>query len=245
MVKAKLKAAAIHGVITVILALLAALVIYGLWYPKPFAEMSHGTDLFLLIVLVEIVLGPTISLVIFNTRKQKSEMLRDYFIVGMIQFSAFFYGIFSVYISRPVYLVFVKDRIEVVAAVELNNADFTHAGSQFRSLPKLGPSTICVEFPKSPEKKSELLFSALRGMDIQLIPEFYRECREGEIASNAYTRGEFFAIETVDNSIIPESLEGPEFTWLPVVTRFGAWLVFYPNGDVNKPLFVNEDPFSL
>lgn len=244
MLKAKLRAAIIHGFVTSFLGLLAAVAVFLVWYPQSFAEMSRGAELFLLIIFVEVVLGPVISLVIFNPRKRRSELVRDYCIVGIFQMLAFFYGVHSVFISRPVFLVFVKDRIEVVAAVELSDSDLSRADPKFKSLPILGPKTVCVESPTTPEDKSKLLLSALQGRDIQLLPEYYRECFDGEIASNAYTRDHFVALDALGEAAVPKSLNSEDFTWLPVVTRFGSWLVIFPKGDTSKSFYINLDPFS-
>jgi len=242
--KAKLRAAIIHGTITAFIGVLTGVAVFYIWYPGAFSEMSHGTELFLLVLLVEMFLGPVISLIIFNPGKLPSELIRDYCIVGLVQFAALFYGMYSVFISRPVYMVFVKDRIEVVSAVELSDSDLEVAAPKFKSLPKLGPRTICVEFPANAEEKSDLLLSSLNGRDIQLIPKYYRECFKGEIASNTYTREDFVSFETLGESFVPNAVRNDDFTWLPVVTRFGAWLVIFPGGDVSNHVYVNEDPFS-
>lgn len=244
MFKAKLKAALIHGSITLVLALLNASIVYGLWYPGAFAEMTHGTDLFKLLLSVEVVLGPVMSLVIYNSRKPKAELFRDYCIVGVIQVAALVYGLHSVLISRPVFLVFVKDRIEVVAATELAASDIEKALTPYRSLPLTGPKLICVEGPSDAKEKSDLIESAFKGKDIQLIPKYYRECRESEIASKAYTKEQLASLTHIKVDDLPATLTYAHFTWLPVVTRFSSWAVFFKNGDTSEPVYVNVDPFD-
>ena len=56
LVKAKLYAMLVHGFLTLIVALLTAFLVYRLWYPAPFAQLTGGTDLFLLVLGVEAVL---------------------------------------------------------------------------------------------------------------------------------------------------------------------------------------------
>lgn len=245
MLKAKLKAALIHALVSILVGLLTAVVVFCVWYPEPFAKMTHGTDLFFLVLAVEITMGPLMSLVIFNPSKPKSELVRDYGIIGFLQLSALIYGLYSVSLSRPVYVVFVKDRLEVVAATELQEGDAVQAAEQYQSMPWLGPRNICVEMPTDPQKKSDLLMSALEGRDVQLQPQYYRECREGEIAGKAYTRDQFFTLTSLSSDQIPQTLRGESFTWLPVVTRFGSWVVFFPNGKVSEPVYVDADPFAI
>lgn len=244
MLKAKLKAALVHASITVVVAMITGIVVFGVWYPSPFAEMTHGTGLFLLVLGVEVVLGPVMSLVIFNTSKPRTELVRDYIIIGMVQLSALCYGLYSVSVSRPVYLVFVKDRIEVVAAAELSADDIDSGPEGFRTLPWSGPRLICVESPTDPQEKSDLLMSALEGRDIQLQPKYYRECRDGEINGKAYSKDQLVSLTDISLDSLPGGLGFKSFTWLPVVTRFGAWTVFYKNGDLSKSVYVDVDPFQ-
>lgn len=244
MLKAKFKAALIHGSVTVLVAVVTAGVVYGLWYPGAFAEMTHGTSLFKLLLSVEIVLGPVMSLVIYNTSKPKSELFRDYCVIGGLQLSALIYGLHSVYVSRPVYLVFVKDRIEVVSATELAESDLEQAEAYFRTLPVLGPQLICVESPTDPKEKSDLLTSALNGKDIQLIPKYYRECRDAEIEIKTYKKEQLSSLAKINSDDLPGRLAKTHFTWLPVVTRFGYWTVFYENGHILHPIYLNIDPFN-
>lgn len=241
----KIKAALIHASITLLVAITTAVIVYGVWYPGAFAEMSQGTGLYRLVIGVEVVLGPVMSLVIYNLAKPRSELVRDYCIIGLIQLSALVYGMHSVAISRPVFLVFVKDRIEVVSATELGKEDLNLAPEKFRTLPWFGPRQICVESPTDPQEKSDLLMSALKGRDIQLQPKYYRKCLEAEIAEKAYSKSQLSSHTKIGQDALPEGLEYAHFTWLPVVTRFGAWTVFYRNGDTDKPLYVNVDPFAV
>ena len=58
--KSRLRASAIHLAISLSVATLAALVVFGWWYPYPYRELSGGRELFALVVAVDVVLGPLI-----------------------------------------------------------------------------------------------------------------------------------------------------------------------------------------
>ena len=73
----RLKAAGIHLGLSLVVALLAAGLVFGLWYPMPFREISGGRELFLLIVAVDVVIGPVITLAVFDRRKRWRELRRD------------------------------------------------------------------------------------------------------------------------------------------------------------------------
>lgn len=245
MLKAKLKAAGIHAIATLIVASTTAALVFIVWYPGAFSEMVSGADLFLLVIAVEVVLGPTISLVVFNPKKRRAELLRDYCIVGAIQLAALAYGLYTVAISRPAYLVFVKDRIEVVAPVELSEADLQQAGMSHWSLPWTGPKLVCTESPTDPREKSDLIVSGLEGKDIQLYPKYYRPCKPGEITAKMYSKDQWEALTEHKLSAFPDSVQAEPFGWLPIVSRFGAWVAVYPDHEIDSVVYFDVNPFYM
>jgi len=47
--------------------------------------MSGVSDVFLLMLGVDVVLGPLVTLVVFNTRKPRAELVRDLAVVVLVQ----------------------------------------------------------------------------------------------------------------------------------------------------------------
>ena len=104
--KPRLRASAIHLAISLSVATLAALVVFGWWYPYPYRELSGGRELFALVVVVDVVLGPLITLVIFNVAKTRRHLMMDFTVIGLLQVAALAYGLWTVFVARPVHLVF-------------------------------------------------------------------------------------------------------------------------------------------
>jgi hypothetical protein len=168
----RFRAFAIHFTLTLGLALLAAALIFWVWYPSPFHEMLGGTELFLLVVGIDLALGPLISLVIYDSRKSRRELLLDYSVVAVLQLGALIYGVYVVSGARPVYVAFVGDRFEVVSAADLADADLAAAPiEKYRSRPRWGPERVATFVP--PEKRDEVLFSSLEGKDVHVLPRYY------------------------------------------------------------------------
>ncbi len=163
---------AVHFVVTVALALAAAALIFLVWYPDPFHIMLGGTTLFLLVAGCDLALGPLLSLVIYNSRKSRRQLVFDYSCVGLVQLGALIYGVYIVSDSRPAYIAFVGDRYEIVAAGDLSDADLAAAKDPvFRRRPLWGPELVATVVP--PENRNEVLFSGLNGKDVQFMPRFY------------------------------------------------------------------------
>ena len=71
--QSKLRAFGIHLSLSLLVAALAAVVVFGVWYPYPYRDISGGRDLFLLIVGVDVVLGPLVTFTVFNPKKSRRE----------------------------------------------------------------------------------------------------------------------------------------------------------------------------
>ncbi len=117
----RLRASGIHLGLSLVIALAAALLVFGIWYPYPYREISGGRELFLLVVTVDVILGPLITLAVFNRAKPWTELRRDLVIVVLIQLAALAYGLWTVSVARPVHMVFEIDRFRVVHGVDIPN----------------------------------------------------------------------------------------------------------------------------
>lgn len=241
----KLRAAFFHAIVTCCLAALSALLVFKLWYPSGLAQLTGGAGLYILILSVELCLGPLMSLVIFSPRKSTRELVKDYTIVGLVQIAAFGYGLHSTFISRPVFQVFVVDRLELISALELADEDLRSADSQFRQLPLLGPKFICVERPSDAQERSDLIFSGLKGKDIELFPKYYRNCRNSEVVEKAFGASRLLAAMSERSlySKFAEMLPKGDYGWLPVKSRFGVWIQIYPEYNLEKAYYINFDPY--
>lgn len=246
--KSKLIAFLIHGCVSIVFAGATAALVFFIWYPGIFAKKMAGVDLFLLVLAVEVCLGPLMSLVIYNPNKPKSELLRDYSIIGVLQISALVYGLHSTFIARPIYVIYSVDRLEVVSALEIDSSDLKLATKPFSRLPKWGPRRICAELPEDKEKRSDILLSALGGKDVHLMPQYYAECDHLErLEKKGWEKQPLMqAIENIPKYHSEKvSLKKLQFRWLPVNSRFGAWIEVYPSDNPQNSFSVNIDPFEL
>ena len=168
-------AAGIHFGATLLVAALAAAIIFFVWFPGELSAMVGGDKLFLLVVACDLVLGPLMSLVIYSSAKPRRELIVDYSVIAAVQLAALLYGVYAVAQSRPVFIVFSVDRIEIVAALEFEDADLA-AGSapEFRSRSWTGPRFASIEFPTDVNERNDLVFLAVAGKDIYLMPKYYR-----------------------------------------------------------------------
>ena len=90
--KNRARAATIHLGLSVLIASGAALLVFAVWYPYPYREISGGRELFTLVVAVDVVLGPLITFVVFDRRKPVRELVRDLSVVVLLQLAALSHG---------------------------------------------------------------------------------------------------------------------------------------------------------
>jgi hypothetical protein len=102
----RLRAAAIHlGLSTGAAALLAAAT-WFVWYRPPFFMHDGGWQVLRLLLLVDVVLGPCLTLLVFD--RAKKELRRDLAIIAAVQVAAFAYGAWILFAYRPAFIVYAE-----------------------------------------------------------------------------------------------------------------------------------------
>ena len=134
------KAAGIHLSISLAIGLLVGALLFGVWYPPPYFHAAGADELILLLVGIDIVLGPLMTLVIFRSGKRGLKF--DLTVIGLVQAAALVYGLSIVLQSRPVFLVGAIDRFTLVSAGDIEDSDL-QKGRQplFRSPTTVSSST--------------------------------------------------------------------------------------------------------
>lgn len=167
------RAAAWHLLLSACVAALAGALVFGLWYPGPYRLLSGGRELFVLVTGVDIVLGPVLTFSIFDLRKGWPHLRRDLAVIVAIQMAGLVYGLHTVYVARPVALVFEIDRFRVVAANAVRSVELPTARAEYRQLPLTGPWLLGVRQAKPGAERNDALFMAIDGVDTGQRPMFW------------------------------------------------------------------------
>lgn len=167
------KASAIHLSICAIIALAVLAWMLFVWYPSPYFEALGAGKLSMIIIGIDIVIGPLITLIIYNPLKKSLRF--DLAVVALLQLSALVYGVYVVYEARPVYVVFNVDRFDVVAANEIDPAEREKVTlPEYQSLPLTGPKIVAAVLPSDREERHRILFAAVGGgYDLPNFPQHY------------------------------------------------------------------------
>src|SRR3984885_2759184 len=89
------------------------------WYRGPGWYLTAVARVVFIVVMVDVVLGPTLTLIIANPRKSRRSLARDIGAIVTVQIAALIYGTVTLWSGRPLYYTFSADRLEIVQASDL------------------------------------------------------------------------------------------------------------------------------
>jgi hypothetical protein len=172
------RAAGIHLVISAAIAACVLALMLGVWYgPTLFAAMG-GAGLALILIGVDVVMGPALTLVVFRSGKRGLKF--DLAVIALLQVAALVYGCYTVALARPAFIVFVKDQFQVATVAQLDPEELAKAKyPQYRRPPWSGPELVYGDWPKGHEEQQQLMFAGLAGVDLQHFPKYYAPYEQG------------------------------------------------------------------
>lgn len=248
--RSRLRASGIHLSISLAIALLAALLVFLVWYPYPYREISGGRDLFFILVSVDVVLGPLITLTIFNVAKPRRQLVRDLSIIGLIQLSALGYGLWTVFEARPVHMVFEFSRFRVVHAVDVPPDLLDRAPARLQSLPLFGPTLIAVRPFKDAQESFDATMAALEGMQLSFRPDLWQPYDDARTrvllaAKPAATLAQRFPDNAalIEEAIAQTGKPEASLLSLPLVGRDIFWTVLLDASTADVVGFIPLDSF--
>jgi hypothetical protein len=144
------------------------LLVFFVWYPEPFFEAVGTWSIVRILVGVDLVLGPLLTLIVFRPRKPR--LLLDMSVIAAVQAAALVYGVSVLYQERPYYLVFAVDRFHILA-----REDIVAPEPAWASKPLRGPEKVVAKLPEDPVARNRLVEETVFGgaPDIELRPEFW------------------------------------------------------------------------
>lgn len=232
--KLRLRASIYHLLISVVVAGCAGYLVFFLLYPKPFNNTSGGNDLFLLVMSVDLVMGPLLTFSVYTPQKTYPVLVKDLAVIGVLQLAALFYGLATVYAVRPVYLVHEVDRVQVVTAADVDEFELRNALPEFQRLPVFGVKLIGVRQAKdSEEKLASIEQTVAGGKDVSMRPDWWVRINPAYRAS-ATTRGRAVdhvmatqpgAAEHIAPLLRERQLRSDDVVLFPLMAREPNWSV--------------------
>jgi hypothetical protein len=179
----RLKAFSLHllSSATVLTLVLGAL--YFGWYRWPGWYLTDVTRVIVVMICVDVVLGPTLTLIIANQKKSRRELARDIGIIVAIQLCALSYGSVQLWNGRPLYYAFSENVLQLVQAYDI---DANEAKLGREQNPALAPHWyslprwIWAPLPQDPDERGKIVVAAISGGDdVISMPKYFKRWEEG------------------------------------------------------------------
>jgi len=161
-----------------IACLISILVLYS-WYPSPLATAVGVTHIFLMLLVIDVILGPLLGLLVYKEGKKTLKF--DLSVIILIQIAALCYGVFSIEQGRPAWLVYNVYRFELVRKNELIDTNIQQAQPQFQKPSWFKPQYVATEFAKDTQQRNDEMFAEIfSGISIAQRPERYVELTQAK-----------------------------------------------------------------
>lgn len=161
-----------HLLISLLVAGASLFLIFKIWYPAPLHTALGVGGLAIMMLAIDVVLGPLLTLVLAKEGKKGLKM--DLIVIGIVQLTALFYGLYSIDKGRPVAIAFDINRFELVQKHMIIGDDKKallkqYVESQGRSIPVVAVRPAKDESELAKRMKNELELGIMASAD----PELY------------------------------------------------------------------------
>jgi len=211
---------AIHLAISFVMFLVLAAIIKFLWYPGVLFETEGGWEGIKLIAGVDLVIGPTLTLMVYNIAKK--ELKRDLAIIGLLQAACIVGGMSTVAYSRPIAVIYAAGTYFVATKQRFDNHNIDTSHIEFFQQSK--PVWIAVDVPTQQEQRVAFLKEwALKGGFDLAVPFFRSYEKSLAMLSN---EGKATSDGKSEGLAIPANLEADDTIRIyDLQTRYGNYKV--------------------
>lgn len=134
-----------HVTLSLLIASVIIFLVYVVWYPAPLAYALGVSNLFLMMMMIDIIIGPILGFLVYKEGKKTLKM--DLTIIVILQLSALLYGVYSITQSRPAWLVYHGAVFSVVKNIDVHYTP--NAKPEYQQTSWTGPKYVAYTLPQS------------------------------------------------------------------------------------------------
>jgi hypothetical protein len=162
-----------HLAISLFIASLALIFVFIFWYPFPLSKAIGVTYLFLMMLAIDVIIGPILGFIVYKEGKVTLKM--DLAIIILIQFLALIYGLYSIEKGRPAYVVYNTDRFDLIRKNKIFSSE------RMTQKKRLSLSYVAVQYPEDIKMKNKLIFDEVFGsVSLSQRPEYYQSLNKAK-----------------------------------------------------------------
>lgn len=151
--KSRWNAFAIHLFVSIVIFFLLSAVIYYFWYPDFLFETEGGWQGILLIAGVDLVIGPLLTLIVYNRAKKTIRF--DLSVIACLQALCIIGGMVTVGYSRPLVVAYADGTFYTANKEKFDYAEIDIGNVELLNERK--PVWLNIELPESPEERVYVL----------------------------------------------------------------------------------------
>lgn len=168
-----------HLSISLLIALLVMGLVFFIWYPSPLASAVGVTQIFLMLLVIDVILGPSLGWLVYKEGKKTLKF--DLTVIIVIQITALCYGVYSIEQGRPAWLVYYADRFELVRKNDILLENIDQAQPQFKNVSWTKPQFVTVKSAVSTEQRqNDMFIEVLGSISLAQQPERYVELTQAK-----------------------------------------------------------------
>lgn len=161
-----------HLFISFLIALVVIGLVFFVWYPSPLAIAVGVTHIFLMLLAIDVIVGPVLGLLVYKEGKKTLKF--DLGVIITIQIAALCYGVYSIEQGRPAWLVFHADRFELVRKNDIILDHIDQAQSKFQHVSWAKPQLVAIKSAKDVQQhNNDIFIEVLGGISLAQQPERY------------------------------------------------------------------------
>jgi hypothetical protein len=108
------QAFAVHMAISLVIFFILLVCITQYWYPGILFDTGNGWKAIGIIIGIDLILGPLLTLIVFN--HNKSSLKFDLWVIALVQAAALIYGTWTIHQTRPIALAFINSSFSTLYA---------------------------------------------------------------------------------------------------------------------------------
>ena len=168
------KASGIHLLVSLTVIGTITGLIYLLWFPHALILIAGMDRLLLTMLMVDIVAGPLLTLIVFKAH-DVPQTRRDLTVIGLLQAGFLLYALHTTWISRPVYLVWSVDKMYLLYANDIDEADLADTRPPIPdTLSWFGPRLHAIVLPGDAQARSKVFEDIIRRQtSLERLPQYY------------------------------------------------------------------------
>ncbi|MFW1810151.1 TfpX/TfpZ family type IV pilin accessory protein [Acinetobacter ursingii] len=161
-----------HLGLSLSLAVIILMWVFFCWYPSPLAKAVGVTHIFLMMLAIDVIVGPVLGFIVYKEGKKTLKF--DLSVIILIQLSALCYGVYSIGQGRPAWLVYNVDRFELVRNNEIIDQNIQRAKPEYQHPSWFKPQYVATTFAQDIKTRNDDMFAeALGGISLAQKPERY------------------------------------------------------------------------